>query len=62
MFVWEGASMSLCPMRKKGTVIVKWSDLADALNEWLDRLAGAPSPQPIPVRADDRRGSRPTRR
>lgn len=39
---------------------MKWSDIADAISGWLEKLAGESAPQPIPVRVDDRR--RPGRR
>lgn len=38
-------------------VVLKISDIADAIKEFLDGLAGAPAPQPIPVRVKDGRPS-----
>lgn len=37
---------------------MKWFDIADAVNDLLDRLSGAPAPRPIPVRVDPPRKPR----
>lgn len=62
MLFYDRAGIGARSESPRGVVNVKWSDLADALNEWLDRLAGTPAPRPIPVRADDRRGPKGPRR
>ncbi|MEO0361130.1 MAG: hypothetical protein AAF322_08480, partial [Pseudomonadota bacterium] len=36
-------------------VSVKWSDVEAAVKEFLDRILGAPAPQPVPVRVNDKR-------